>query len=86
MIELQVRKSTADATGSREYYNSLTKPIEGWEGEIRDMVLRKKLVRFDINHFEGGEKLIIKMNRCLPLFFFLLAPQNIRPAKYNFGQ
>lgn len=45
LIELQVRKSTADATGSREYYNNLTKPIQGWEGEIRDMVLRKKLPR-----------------------------------------
>jgi len=45
LIELQVRKSTADATGSREFYNSLTKPIQGWEGEIRDIVLRKKLPR-----------------------------------------
>ena len=45
LIELQVRKSTADAKGSREYYNNLTKPIQGWEGEIRDIVLRKKLVR-----------------------------------------
>ena len=48
LIELQVRKSTADATGSREFYNNLTKPIQGWEGEIRDMVLRKKLVRFGL--------------------------------------
>ncbi|KAF8798016.1 aflatoxin-detoxifizyme [Phlegmacium glaucopus] len=45
LVELQVRKSTADATGSREFYNSLTKPIQGWEGEIRDLVLRKKLPR-----------------------------------------
>ena len=46
LIELQVRKSTADAIGSREFYNNLTEPIQGWEGEIRDIVLRKKLVRF----------------------------------------
>lgn len=46
LIELQVRKSTADAKGSREFYNNLTRPIPGWEGEIRDIVLRKKLVRF----------------------------------------
>jgi len=45
LIELQVRKSTADGTGSREFYNKLTKPIQGWEGEIRDVVLRKKLPR-----------------------------------------
>jgi len=45
LIELQVRKSTADAIGSREFYNNLTKPIQGWEGEIRDIVLRKKLPR-----------------------------------------
>jgi len=45
LIELQVRKSTADAKGSRDFYNNLTKPIQGWEGEIRDTVLRKKLPR-----------------------------------------
>ncbi|KJA27223.1 hypothetical protein HYPSUDRAFT_35833 [Hypholoma sublateritium FD-334 SS-4] len=45
LIELQVRKSTADAAGSREYYTNLTKPLVGWEGEIRDLVLRKKLPR-----------------------------------------
>ena len=45
LIELQVRKSTADAIGSREFYTNLTKPIAGWEGEIRDLVLKKKLVR-----------------------------------------
>jgi hypothetical protein len=46
LIELQVRKSTADAKGSREFYNNLTKPIQGWEGEIRDFVLQKKQVGF----------------------------------------
>lgn len=45
LIELQVRKSTADAIGSREFYTNLTKPIAGWEGEIRNLVLKKKLVR-----------------------------------------
>lgn len=43
LVELQVRKSTADGAGSREYYTDLTKPIAGWEREIRDVVLRKKL-------------------------------------------
>lgn len=50
LVELQVRKSTADAAGAREYYTTLTKPIPGWEGEIRDMVLRKKLVHPDSSH------------------------------------
>lgn len=45
LIELQVRKSTADGPGAREYYTQLTKPINGWEGEIRNLVLKKKLVR-----------------------------------------
>jgi len=45
LIDLQVRKSTADGKGSREFYNNLTKPIQGWEGEIRDIVLQKKLPR-----------------------------------------
>jgi dipeptidyl-peptidase III len=44
LIELQVRKSTADGAGAREFYNKLTTPIEGWEGEIRDVVLKKKMV------------------------------------------
>lgn len=39
-----VRKSTADGAGAREFYTALTKPIEGWEGEIRDLVLKKRLV------------------------------------------
>jgi dipeptidyl-peptidase III len=46
LIELQVRKSTADGAGAREFYTSLTKPLEGWDGEIRDLVLKKKLVGF----------------------------------------
>lgn len=45
LIELQVRKSTADGPGAREYYTQLTTPLPGWEGEIRDLVLKKKLVR-----------------------------------------
>ncbi|KAF9028924.1 peptidase M49, dipeptidyl-peptidase III [Hymenopellis radicata] len=43
LIELQVRKSTADGAGAREYYKSLTAPIAGWDGKIRDIVLKKKL-------------------------------------------
>jgi len=45
LIDLQVRKSTADAAGAREFYNKLTKPFPGWEGDIRNLVLKKKLVR-----------------------------------------
>lgn len=44
LIELQVRKSTADGKGAREFYTELTRPLPGWEGEIRDLVLKKKLV------------------------------------------
>jgi len=45
LVELQVRKSTADGAGPRQFYTNLTKPIPGWEGEIRDLVLKKKLPR-----------------------------------------
>ena len=50
LVELQVRKSTADGPGARDFYTNLTKPLDGWDGEIRDTVLRKKLVRF-LNYF-----------------------------------
>jgi dipeptidyl-peptidase-3 len=45
LIELQVRKSTADGAGAKAYYTKLTTPLPGWEGEIRDLVLKKKLPR-----------------------------------------
>jgi dipeptidyl-peptidase-3 len=45
LVELQVRKSTADGTGAKEYYTKLTTPLPGWDGEIRDLVLKKKLPR-----------------------------------------
>lgn len=45
LVELQVRKSTADGAGARAFYTELTTPFPGWDGEIRDLVLRKKLVR-----------------------------------------
>jgi dipeptidyl-peptidase-3 len=45
LIELQVRKSTADGAGAREFYANLTTPYNGWEGELRDLVIRKKQPR-----------------------------------------
>ena len=45
LVELQVRKSTADGEGAKKFYTELTKPPPEWEGEIRDLVLKKKLVR-----------------------------------------
>ncbi|KAF8910937.1 aflatoxin-detoxifizyme [Gymnopilus junonius] len=63
LVELQVRKSTADAAGAREYYTNLTKPLPGWEGEIRDMVLRKKLPRkffVQPNTFLENDKVVLK--------------------------
>lgn len=45
LLELQVRKSTADGAGAREFYTTLTTPISGWDGEVRDIVLKKKLPR-----------------------------------------
>jgi len=45
LVELQVRKSTADGAGARAYYADLTKPSDSWAGELRDLVLKKKLPR-----------------------------------------
>ncbi|KAG8890863.1 hypothetical protein FRB98_004908 [Tulasnella sp. 332] len=45
LIDLQVRKSTADGEGATTFYTELTNPKEGWEGELRDLVLRKKQPR-----------------------------------------
>jgi dipeptidyl-peptidase-3 len=45
LIELQVRKSTADGEGSRTYYEQLTKPLDSWSGELRDLAIKKKQVR-----------------------------------------
>ncbi|KAI0699721.1 aflatoxin-detoxifizyme [Cytidiella melzeri] len=45
LIDLQVRKSTADGAGAREFYTMLTTPLPGWEGELRNVVLAKKQPR-----------------------------------------
>jgi dipeptidyl-peptidase III len=45
LMELQVRKSTADAEGAKTYYETLTKPKDEWIGELRELVLFKKQVR-----------------------------------------
>ena len=45
LVELQVRKSTADGVGARAFYKELTTPLPGWDGEIRDLVVRKKQPR-----------------------------------------
>ncbi|KAG8746386.1 hypothetical protein FRC10_005097 [Ceratobasidium sp. 414] len=45
LVDLQVRKSTADGEGAREFYEKLTTPRPGWAGEIRDVVLAKKQPR-----------------------------------------
>jgi len=45
LVELQVRKSIADGEGAREYYEKLTNPLPGWDGELRDFVLAKKQPR-----------------------------------------
>ncbi|KAG1756783.1 peptidase family M49-domain-containing protein [Suillus paluster] len=44
-IDLRVQRSTADGAGTRDFYTNLTTPLQGWESEIRDVVLKKKLPR-----------------------------------------
>jgi dipeptidyl-peptidase-3 len=45
LMQLQVRKSTADAEGAKTFYEALTKPRAEWIGELRELVLFKKQVR-----------------------------------------
>ena len=70
LIELQVRKSTADGEGAKEFYTELTRPPPEWEGEIRDLVLKKKLVGTSV----------------VDLFIFtedfLAASKDFHPAQY----
>jgi len=44
LVDLQVRKSTADGAGARQFYTQLTTPLPGWDKDIRDVVLKKKTV------------------------------------------
>jgi dipeptidyl-peptidase-3 len=44
LIELQVRKSTADGTGAQNFYTDLTAPMDIFTEEVRNLVLSKKLV------------------------------------------
>ncbi|KIO34275.1 hypothetical protein M407DRAFT_64255 [Tulasnella calospora MUT 4182] len=45
LIDLQVRKSTADGDGARSFYTKLTQPPSDWEGDLRELVLHKKQPR-----------------------------------------
>lgn len=63
LVELQVRKSTADGAGAREFYTQLTTPLPGWDGELRDLVIRKKQPRkifVQPNTFIQGEDVVLK--------------------------
>lgn len=44
LVDLQVRKSTADGPGARKFYTQLTTPLPGWDKDIRDVVFKKKMV------------------------------------------
>jgi hypothetical protein len=55
LVELQVRKSTADGAGAREFFTNLTRPPPEWEDEIRDLVLKKKQVRGCLVLAEGKD-------------------------------
>jgi dipeptidyl-peptidase-3 len=54
LVDLQVRKSTADGAGAREFYTSLTRPIPDFDAELRELVLRKKQVRLCVRVGRGA--------------------------------
>ena len=84
LIELQVRKSTADGKGAKEFYTELTKPLPEWEGEIRDLVLKKKLVGISVGvPFVLTEKIPYSLERFLsnPIPLFLTAKLSSRSTR-----
>lgn len=52
LVELQVRKSTADGAGAKKFYNDLTTPLPGWDSQIREIVISKKQVRTPYTYLE----------------------------------
>lgn len=51
LVRLQVPKSIADGEGARQFYEALTTPPASWDGELRDFVLSKRLVRLGFRPF-----------------------------------
>ncbi|KAA1076581.1 hypothetical protein PGT21_012279 [Puccinia graminis f. sp. tritici] len=46
LVEIQIRKSIADAKGAEKFYTELTTPPDQlWETELRDLVIKKKQPR-----------------------------------------
>ncbi|TFK97989.1 aflatoxin-detoxifizyme [Pterulicium gracile] len=63
LTELQVRKSTADGEGAREFYTEVSRPDDAWLGEIRDLVISKKQPRVGLvqpNTFVEGDEVVLK--------------------------
>ena len=73
LIDLQVRKSTADGPGARQFYTQLTTPLPGWDKDIRDVVLKKKTVSDLKSILPSILKLII---------VFGIAPEALCPTKH----
>jgi len=70
LVDLQVRKSTADGAGARHFYTQLTTPLPGWDKDIRDVVLRKKMPR----------KLFVQPNTTLQNGEVVLRDYDLTPA------
>ncbi|KAH9997284.1 aflatoxin-detoxifizyme [Russula vinacea] len=70
LVDLQVRKSTADGAGARQFYTQLTTPLPGWDKDIRDVVLRKKTPR----------KLFVQPNTFIQDGEVVLRDYNLTPA------
>ena len=73
LVDLQVRKSTADGPGARQFYTQLTTPLPGWDKDIRDVVLKKKTVSALTSILPSILNLII---------IFGTAPETLCPTKH----
>ena len=56
-------KSTANGVEARKYYTELTTPISSWEGQIRDLVLKKKQVGKCANYIRRSLLTILKASK-----------------------
>ncbi|KZT61788.1 hypothetical protein CALCODRAFT_490689 [Calocera cornea HHB12733] len=63
LVDLQIRKSIADGEGARAFYEKLTNPPSTWLGDVRDLVISKKMPRkifVQPNTFLENGKAILK--------------------------
>src|SRR5260221_82530 len=78
LVDLQIRKSLADGEGARKYYEALTEPHPGWEGELRDLVLVKK----QVSSIYGPNLVYYVYHNNSASYLVFTAAQDLRSTEY----